>query len=89
VVFDYSIKVLEEQRVKLQDKLFEITDGEYDKYPKENVEKLKTDITDKLKDIDFAIKVLKKYQDTHSEYYKIIEDIKIYLEYSTKEVSVN
>jgi hypothetical protein len=77
VIFNYSIKVLEEQRVKLQDKLFEIVDGEYDKYPKENVEKLKTDITDKLKDIEIAIKVLKKYQDAYSKYDKMLEHIKL------------
>jgi hypothetical protein len=32
MVVDYSIKVLKEQRTKLQDKLFEIADGKYDKH---------------------------------------------------------
>lgn len=59
---DYSIRVLKEQRTKLQDKLFEIADGKYDKYPKENVEKLKADIEHKLNDIEFAIEVLETYQ---------------------------
>lgn len=58
MVVDYSIRVLKEQRTKLQDKLFEIADGQYDKHPKENIEKLKTDIIHQLKDIEFAIKVL-------------------------------
>jgi hypothetical protein len=63
MVVDYSIRVLKEQRTKLQDKLFEIADGQYDKHPKENIKKLKTDITHKLKDIEFAIEVLETYQD--------------------------
>lgn len=63
MVVDYSIKVLKEQRTKLQDKLFEIADGKYDKHPKENIKKLKADITHKLKDIESAIEVLKKHQD--------------------------
>lgn len=63
MVVDYSIRVLKEQRNNLEDKLFEIADGEYDKYPKENIKKLKTDLTHKLKDIEFAIEVLETYQD--------------------------
>lgn len=63
MVVDYSIRVLKEQRNNLEDKLFEIADGEYDKYPKEYIKKFKTDLTHKLKDIEFAIEVLETYQD--------------------------
>jgi hypothetical protein len=59
---DYSVRTLKEQRNKLEDKIFQIADGQYDKYPKDSIDKLKTELTYKLRDIAIAIEVLEKHQ---------------------------
>jgi hypothetical protein len=59
---DYSVRTLKEQRNKLEDKIFQIEDGQYDKYPKDSIDKLKTELAYKLRDIAIAIEVLEKHQ---------------------------
>lgn len=64
MVVEYSLRILKERRNELLNTLFDIDNGEYDRHPKEYIKKLKTDITHKLKDIEFAIEVLETYQDS-------------------------
>lgn len=61
MVVEYSLRVLKDQERKLQDKLFEIEKGEYDRYSPEHVKKLKTDLVHKLRDLQFSIEVLESY----------------------------
>jgi protein involved in temperature-dependent protein secretion len=60
---EYSIQVLKDQRNKLDDKLNEISEGAYNKYPQENIKRLKTNLIQKLHDLQFAIEALETYKD--------------------------
>ncbi len=60
---DYSIRVLKQQEDFLQDKMKEIEEGKYGKFPNENVNRVKTDIKHKLGDLAFDIEVLETHLD--------------------------
>lgn len=55
----YGLFVLEIQQQKLFDRLDEINNGKLNHHPKEQVNKLREDIIQKSKDLQFAIDVLK------------------------------
>lgn len=55
----YGIFVMENQQQKLLDRLDEINDGKLNHHPKKQVDKLREDIIQKSKDLQFAINLLK------------------------------
>jgi hypothetical protein len=54
----YAIKLIGGQKQNLYDKLVEIDEGDYDRHPKEQVNKVRRDIINKINDLDYSMATL-------------------------------
>ncbi|AKO92027.1 hypothetical protein BEH_07890 [Priestia filamentosa] len=58
---EYSLLTLKNQKRNVQERLKEISEGQYDKFDGKSVKKLETELEHKLRDLEFAIEYIEDY----------------------------